>query len=125
MHQRDERKLKGLKEFDNIKLKHNIFELSEQIRAVTFQFEEQRHPFASVCFTNRKFCDWKQSEKDTNTKHHEKLSNSAASVESHGGELGHEKTLLEADEEHEKSDEDEKKPPENITKAQENNKQKF
>ena len=118
-------KLQSLDVFKKIKESYDVLALIEQMKIITFKFEEQKYPFSSVYFANKKFYNYKQGAEDTPNEHYDKLNNLVNVVESYGGLIGNESILLDNDEEFSKLSKEEKKDQTNIDAAKARNKDRF
>ena len=52
-------KLESLTTFNTIKANYDVLELLNQMKIITFKFEDQKYPFSSVYFANKKFYNYK------------------------------------------------------------------
>ena len=118
-------KLESLDAFDRIKQDFDVLKLLKEIKVINFKFEDQKYPYGSVYFANKRFYNYKQSPEDTNNQHYDKFNNLVSVVESYGGLLGHESMLLEHDSEYKQLGDTQKKLREHIDKAKARNKEKF
>ena len=74
-------KLESLKNFEDIKRNYDVLSLLEQMKVITFKFEDQKYPFSSVYYENKRFYNYKQAAEDTNNMHYDKLNNLVSVVE--------------------------------------------
>ena len=118
-------KLEALSEFKAIKEKCDVLALLEQMKSLTFKYEEQKYCYSSVYYANKRFYNFKQGQDDNCTEYYNKFNNLVSVVESYGGTFGYEDILMENDEEYQQLSVLERADRQNIEAAQARSKEKF
>ena len=110
-------RLEALPEFKAICDSDDVLGLLKHMKSINFKFEDQKYPFGSVYFANKRFYNYKQGSEDTNNQHYEKFNNLVSVVESYGGQIGHESILLKNDDEYQCLSEVEQADMDNLKAA--------
>ena len=118
-------KLEALNEYKRIKADCDVLALLDQMKSLTFKYEEQKYCYSSVYFANKRFYNFKQGQDESCTEYYNKFNNLVSVVESYGGTFGYEDVLMQNDDEYSGLSDNDKADNDNIAKAQERNKEKF
>ena len=119
------KKLEALPKYAELKSKFHVLALLREIKNINFKFEDQKYPFGSVYFANKRFVNYKQASGDSNNEHYDKFNNIVSVLDSYGIKLGQEAMLLDVDEIYLNLDASEKEKAIHITVAHARNKERF
>ena len=91
-------KLEASSNFNTFKINVDVIALLQEIKSITFKFEDQKYIYHSLMMVYQNFYSFCQGQEITNTKYLEQFNNIVDIVEHHDGKFGHEPILVDKDE---------------------------
>ena len=93
-------KLEASTNFGTFKKNVDVIALLQEIKSITFKFEDQTYIYHSLMMAYQNFYSFHQGQEITNTKYLGQFNNLVDIVEKHDGKFGHEQILVDKDEEY-------------------------
>ena len=91
-------KLKASLNYDTLKKNVDVIAFLQEIKSITFKFEDQKYIYHSLMVAYQNFYSFCQGQEITNTKYLEQFNNLVDIVEQHDGKFGNEQILIDKDE---------------------------